>query len=196
MTKDYSNLPLTAMRRSDRAQDDAWIRLFIHRAPVGTIATLHGDQPFLNTNLFVYNEEKHCLYLHTAHVGRTQANIQAHTKVCYSVMEMGRLLSADTAMEFSVEYASVVVFGEAHIVEDEEESLYGLQLLMAKYAAHLQPGTDYQPPSTDDLQYTAVYRIDIDSWSGKKKEVEADFPGAYRYPNSPMLASNRGTDSE
>ena len=27
----------------------------------------------------------------------------------------------------------------------------------------------------------AVYRIDIEAWSGKKKEVAPDFPGAYRY---------------
>jgi len=28
---------------------------------------------------------------------------------------------------------------------------------------------------------TAVYRIAIDSWSGKKKEAAPDFPGAYDY---------------
>lgn len=28
---------------------------------------------------------------------------------------------------------------------------------------------------------TAVFRIQIEQWSGKKKEVAADFPGAYLY---------------
>ena len=28
---------------------------------------------------------------------------------------------------------------------------------------------------------TSVYRISIDAWSGKKKKVEEDFPGAYRW---------------
>jgi nitroimidazol reductase NimA-like FMN-containing flavoprotein (pyridoxamine 5'-phosphate oxidase superfamily) len=195
MTKDYSRLPPTEMRRSDRAQDDAWISRFLHHAPVGTLATVFDGQPYINTNLFVFDEARHCLYLHTAHVGRTQANVRANEKVCFSVMEMGRLLPADTAMEFSVEYAGAVVFGRARIIEDREEALYGLRLLMGKYASHLEPGTDYQPPIEDDLKYTAVYRIDIDSWSGKKKEVEADFPGAYQYANTPMLPSNQGGDS-
>ena len=33
-------------------------------------------------------------------------------------------------------------------------------------------------------------RIDIESWSGKKKEVD-EFPGAYWYEEQPVLASVR-----
>jgi len=32
--------------------------------------------------------------------------------------------------------------------------------------------------------------MDIDSWSGKKKESDA-FDGAFTYPAQPMLVSNR-----
>jgi nitroimidazol reductase NimA-like FMN-containing flavoprotein (pyridoxamine 5'-phosphate oxidase superfamily) len=28
------------MRRADRGQDDAWIRAFLHRAPMGVLATV------------------------------------------------------------------------------------------------------------------------------------------------------------
>ncbi len=33
---------------------------------------------------------------------------------------------------------------------------------------------------------TAVYRIDIDAWSGKEKSVEPDFPGAYPLAEMPV----------
>jgi uncharacterized protein len=191
MSKDYANLPPTAMRRSDRAQEETWIRRFLQTAPVGMMATVYEDQPYIHSSLFAYDEDKHCLYFHTAHVGRTRANVEAQQKVCFSVSEMGRYLPAEKAEEFSVEYAGAMVFGRAHVVQDEEEAVYGLQLLMDKYAPHLKPNDDYKAPETDDLHYTAVYRIDIDSWSGKKKEAEANFPGAYRYPESPMLPSNK-----
>ena len=46
----------------------------------------------------------------------------------------------------------------------------------------LTPGEDYRASTDDELAQTAVYRIDIETWSGKQKEVEQDFPGAYALP--------------
>jgi hypothetical protein len=94
---------------------------------------------------------------------------------------MGRLLPADEAIESSVEYSSVIVFGRASVITDEQEAKLGLQLLMDKYLPHLRPGSDYRPTSEDDLKLTAVYRIDIESWSGKQKKAPDDFPGAFFY---------------
>ena len=173
---------LTATRRPDRAvNDEAWIRGFLARAPVGTLATALDGQPFMNMNLFVYDEATHSIFLHTARQGRTRSNLDADARVCFSVAEMGRLLPADTALEFSVEYASVVVFGRGVVVENEDEARRALQLLLDKYAPHLRPGRDYQPITADELARTAVYRIRIDQWSGKQKQERADFPGAFLY---------------
>jgi uncharacterized protein len=192
-----SNLPDRTspayVRRRDRAvEDEGWIRDFLHCAAVGMLATTAEGQPFINSNLYVYDEAAHCIYTHTAKHGRTRSNIDQHgERVCFSIMEMGRLLPADEALEFSVEYAGVVVFGSAHTVEDEDEAIHALQLLLDKYAPHLKAGEDYRPPVHDELKRTAVYRIDIDSWSGKKKEVAEDFPGAFWYPAESILQSVR-----
>ena len=182
MPKDYTTLPANAVKRSDReVTDETWIRALLHRAPVGYLATVHHDQPFINSNIFVYDEAAHAIYMHTARLGRTQGNVDQHEKVCFTVTEMGRLLPADVALEFSVEYAGVVVFGTAVIIQEQQEAIDALQLLMDKYAPHLTPGQDYRPPVAEELKRTAVYRIHIDKWSGKKKEVAPDFPGAYLY---------------
>ena len=192
MSRDYLNRPATDIRRQDRAVDDgAWIARFLHSAAVGALATLHGDQPFVNSNIFVYDESAHCLYLHTARVGRTRANIERHANACFSLMEMGRLLPAAEALEFSVEYAGVAIFGTVGIVEDEREAAAALQMLLDKYAPQLRPGQDYRPPIAEELSRTSVFRLDIAAWSGKKKEVAEDFPGAFAYLHEPMLASNR-----
>ncbi len=186
MPKDYAALPPTEMRRRDRAvEDEAWIRAFLHRAPVGALATVHEGRPFLHTNLFVYDEAAHCLYMHTARVGRTRANVEREADVCFGVREMGRLLPADEALEFSVEYAGVTVFGKASIIEATDEARRALQLLLDKYAPHLHPGRDYRPITDDELRRTSVFRIDIEAWTGKKKEAEADFPGAFLYGEHP-----------
>jgi nitroimidazol reductase NimA-like FMN-containing flavoprotein (pyridoxamine 5'-phosphate oxidase superfamily) len=179
MPKDYSSQPYTAVRRSDRAIDDEqWMVEMLARTATGYLATVHDGQPFINSNLFVYDPDTHAIYMHTARVGRTQANVAGDERVCFTVTEMGRLLPAEEALEFSVEYTGVVIFGRASII-DSEEAKHALQLLLDKYAPHLRPGEHYRPTTDEELKRTAVYRISIDSWSGKRKKVEDDFPGAY-----------------
>lgn len=182
MPKDYTALPYNHVRRADRAiTDDAWIRALLKHAPYGVLATVYDGQPFVNQNLFVYDEAGHAIYLHTARLGRTQANIEAEEKVCFSVSEMGRLLPAEVALEFSVEYSGVVVFGKGVIVKDEAEATRALHLLLDKYFPHLRRGLDYRPVVPEELKRTAVYRLAIEQWSGKRKQVAEDFPGAFYY---------------
>lgn len=182
MPKDYAALPFQQVRRTDRAiTDEAWIKRFLKQAPFGVLATVLDGQPFINSNLFVYDESKQVIYMHTAQVGRTRANIEAAPRICFSVSEMGRLLPAAEALEFSVEYRGVTIFGTAAVVTDEAEATYGLQLLLDKYFPHLSPGKDYRPITPEELRRTGVYRIDIEQWSGKQKQVAPDFPGAFFY---------------
>jgi uncharacterized protein len=186
MTRDYLNSPVNAVRRSDRAVgDEGWIREFLHRAPMGTLATVFDGQPFINSNLFVYDEAHHVIYMHTARLGRTRSNVEEEERVCFSISEMGRLLPADEALEFSVEYAGVTVFGRASLINDADDAKHALQLLLDKYAPHLKPGVDYCPTTSEELARTAVYRITIESWSGKRKQADADFPGAFHYGHMP-----------
>lgn len=166
--------------RRDRAMDDDWIRAFLERASFGFLATVaDGGQPFINSNLFVYDPDRHCIYVHTARRGRTRSNLDQPAKVAFAVGGMGRLLPADEALEFSVEYAGVTAFGAGQVVDDAAEKEAALQLLLDKYAPHLRPGRDYRPITEGELRRTAVYRIDVDAWSGKQKAAAADFAGAY-----------------
>ncbi|MDT8306971.1 MAG: pyridoxamine 5'-phosphate oxidase family protein [Anaerolineae bacterium] len=173
--------PYNQVRRSDRAvEDEVWIRDLLGRTAVGYLATVFDGQPFLNSNLFVYDSGAHAIYLHTAGKGRTRTNIELEPRVCFTVSEMGRLLPAEVALEFSVEYRSVVVFGRASVVNDRARAAAALQKLLDKYFGHLTPGRDYRPPVEEELKRTTVIQVQIESWSGKQKEV-GEFPGAFWY---------------
>ncbi len=178
----------SAIRRRDRGKDDTWVAAFLKRAPYGFLATTGEEgQPFLNSNLFVYDDRSgRRIYLHTHRTGRTRSNLEAAERVAFSAAAMGRLLPAPEALEFSVEYAGVVAFGKGQVVRDGEEARVALQMLLDKYAPHLKPGVDYRPVTEDELKRTAVYRVDIETWSGKQKEVEAGFPGAFSLPEFPV----------
>jgi nitroimidazol reductase NimA-like FMN-containing flavoprotein (pyridoxamine 5'-phosphate oxidase superfamily) len=180
------------LRRRDRGKDEGWVRAFLHQAPYGYLATADASgQPYLNSNLFVYDEERHCIYLHTHRTGRTRDNVERSDKVAFSASAMGRLLPAPEALEFSVEYSGVQVFGIGRVVEDPAEAKEALQALLDKYAPHLRPGRDYRASTDEELARTAVYRVDIETWSGKQKEVEADFPGAFELPELPVPFPSR-----
>lgn len=182
----------SSLRRRDRGKDEQWVRDFVSAAAHGFLATVgEGGQPFLNSNLFVYDEKKHCIYLHTHRTGRTRDNLGEPRRVAFGIAAMGRLLPADEALEFSVEYSGVTAFGTGFVVEDVEECRVALQMLLDKYAPHLVPDRDYRATTDDELKRTAVFRIDIEAWSGKQKEVEADFPGAFAMPELPVPFPHR-----
>ena len=176
--------------------DDAWIVALLRDAPYGVLATVDAGQPFVNTNLFVFDEARHCVYLHTARLGRTRTNVEeaeaANGAVCFAVSTMGRLLPADEALEFSVEYSGVTIFGSACVITDAAEQRHGLQLLLDKYFPHLQPGRDYRPIVDEELKRTSVFRVDIREWSGKQKQVGEDFPGAFSMEDLPALRGDTG----
>ena len=165
-----SDDPRSRIRRTDRAiVDEDQIAELLHKAQVGFIATSQDDQPYLNSNLFWFDEAEKCIYFHTANTGRTRSNIEGNPKVCFGIAEMGDLIPADIALEFSVEYAGVIAFGRARVVDDDVEAEYGLYGLLKKYFPELQPGDDYRTITADELARTSVFAIDIETWSGKQK---------------------------
>ena len=180
------------VRRRDRARDDAWTRSFIQQqARHGVLAVVRGGQLFLNSNLFVYDPGRHAVYIHTARSGLTRDNLAEPVPVCFSAFEMGRLLPADEALEFSVEFAGVTAFGTGCVVEDAQEAREALQMLLDKYAPDLRPDRDYRAITAGELKRTSVYRIDIEEWSGKLKIVEDEFPGAFYVPTPEIFPRAR-----
>lgn len=183
MARDYLNAPLAQVRRKDHSRDqEDWIKEYLRTASFGTIALSWEGQPYSNSNIFIHDPEKNVIFFHTAGEGRTMDIIKSNSKICFSVSQMGRLLPATVALEFSVEYSGVLVFGQVHVIEDEVEATEALQLLLDKYFPHLRPIRDYRPVTLDELKRTTVFRINIESWIGKEKKVEPKFPGAFLYP--------------
>lgn len=177
----------TTPRRRDRSvNDDAWIAEFLNSVPLGTLTSAIDGQPYPNLNTFVYDASTHALYMHTAGQGRFREEILQNDKVSFAAARMGRLLPADTAREFSVEYESVVVFGRASLVADQEFAREKMQMLIDKYFPHLTAGTDYRPITDREIDEISVIRVDVEAWSAKRKHAADDFPGAFEFGQPPL----------
>jgi nitroimidazol reductase NimA-like FMN-containing flavoprotein (pyridoxamine 5'-phosphate oxidase superfamily) len=168
----FSPDELTAIRRADRAiTDDAEIADLLRQADVCRIATSVNDQPFINAKTFWYDGER--IFFHSALEGRTPTNIRQNPRVCLEMDWRGRWLPAKTAMGFSVEYTGVIVFGRARLLEDDVEKERALQGLLDKYFPDLKPGVDYRPITPQERDKTAVFVIEIEAWSAKRKVKES-----------------------
>jgi nitroimidazol reductase NimA-like FMN-containing flavoprotein (pyridoxamine 5'-phosphate oxidase superfamily) len=170
MPKDYNleTSPPNAQRLPEYAQDDDWIKDFLHQAQIGHFATRWDEQPFITPSTFWYDPERHEIYFHSNITGRVRANVDRHPEVCFETSRSGKLLPSNVALEFSLQYESVIAFGKARVLEDDEEKRRALYKLIEKYFPGMEPGSHYRPITDQELAHTSVYAITIDSWSGKR----------------------------
>jgi nitroimidazol reductase NimA-like FMN-containing flavoprotein (pyridoxamine 5'-phosphate oxidase superfamily) len=169
MPRNYENHSPTAFQRlPEYKREDDWIRAFLREAKVGHVATSVNDQPFLTPSTFWYDEANHRIIFHSNLAGRIRSNIETNPKVCFEANELGKLLPSNVALEFSLQYRSVMVFGSARLVTDPVETRRVLYGLISKYFPKMDAGREYREIIDKELRVTAVYAIEIESWSGKE----------------------------
>jgi len=164
--------PANKQRLPEYAQDDSWIVEFLRRSTIGHIATRWDEQPFITPSTFWFDEEQHEIVFHSNVVGRIRANIERHPEVSFETSEYGQFLPSNIALEFSLQYECVIVFGKIRILEEDGEKRRGLYGLIEKYFPGMQPGEEYRPITDKELKRTSVYAIRIESWSGKRNWEE------------------------
>lgn len=173
MPRDYTKKHPTAYQRlPEYKRDDDWIRPFLRTATVGHIASALNGQPFLTPSTFWYDEENHQIVFHSNVTGRIRSNLETNPRVCFEASELGRLLPSNVALEFSLQYRSVVVFGTASLVTDPVEARRVLYGLIQKYFPGMRAGKEYREITDKELKRTSVYTIRIEEWSGKENWKE------------------------
>ena len=171
MPRDYdltSQSPTAGQRLPEYARDEEWMRAFLRAAQIGRVATLWDDQPFVTPSTFWYDEANRRIIFHSNLAGRVRANLERNPKVCLEASEVGRLLPSNVALEFSLQYRSVMVFGTVRILESDEEMRAALTGLLEKYFPEMEAGREYRPITEKELKRTSVYELKIESWSGKE----------------------------
>ncbi len=171
MPRDYSikeQKPTVHQRLPKYKRGEEWIRELLHRGQIAHIASRWDDQPFVTPTTFFYDEDGNRLIFHSNITGRVRANLERHPRVCVEISEMGKVLPSNIALEFSLQYRSVIVFGAASLINDVEEKRKVLHQLIAKYFGTMELGKDYRPATDKELKRTSVYQIKIESWSGKE----------------------------
>ena len=169
MPRNYDNQSPTAFQRlPEYKREDDWIRAFLNEARVAHIATSRDGPPFLNPTTFWFDEENRRVIFHSNIAGRVRSNIETNPKVSLEASELGKLLPSNVALEFSLQYRSVVVFGTARLITDPAEARRVLYNLIKKYFPTMSAGKEFREITDKELRATSVYAIEIESWSGKE----------------------------
>lgn len=104
-------------------------------------------------------------YIHGSAASRMLRAVSGGIAVCVTVTLMDGLVLARSAFHHSINYRSVVIFGNATLVEDEQGKLAALAAL----TEHIVPGrwAEVRPPTAQELKATTVLALPLIEVSAK-----------------------------
>ena len=152
---------MKAMRKIERQMSNMEALELLNKSEYGILSTCGEDnQPYGVPLSYVVIDRN--IYFHGAGVGTKLDNISANDKVSFTVVGKTKILSD----KFSTEYESVIAFGRA-ITLKEEEKYEPLMEFIRKYSPEfMEAGQLYIDRAKKE---TALIKIEIYNFSGKHR---------------------------
>ena len=160
------------MRRKDREiTDRREIDALLCRSTVCRVAFAVGDEPYLVPLSYGYDGKAGALIFHTAMEGKKIDCIAANPRVCFEVEGVVEVNDGgEEACEWGVRYESVIGFGTIVEIADPAEKVHACLLLTEQQASRSMNWTI----DRKTLARTCVWRLDIESLTGKRSFVPDD----------------------
>jgi uncharacterized protein len=118
------------------------------------------------------------LYIHGSAASRMLRSLEEGIDVCVTVTLIDGLVLARSAFHHSINYRSVVIFGNATLVNDPDEKIRALHA----FTDHVVTGrwADVRPPDEGELRSTLVLKVPLVEVSAKVRtgppiDDEADY---------------------
>jgi nitroimidazol reductase NimA-like FMN-containing flavoprotein (pyridoxamine 5'-phosphate oxidase superfamily) len=149
------------IRRADRALSQEQAREILVKGKYGILSTVSSEgQPYGVPVNYSYTGD--VLYFHCAVEGHKLENVAANNRVSFCVVGETEILPD----KFATRYESTIVFGKAFELTGKEK-LSGLIEVLKKYSpGFMEKGRLY---INNNIEKTRVYKIDIESFSGKAR---------------------------
>lgn len=160
--------PTAVMRRQDKEiTDPNELHRILDEARVVHLGMVDGGRPYVVPLNFAREGDE--LWLHCAAEGRKLRCLRADPSVCVEVERLIEVTSGPTACgAWTSHYESVIGFGSAEIVVDEDSRVAGLQAIMGRYSGR----HDWQFAS-ETLAKTVIIRVRLDSLTGKRSPAKS-----------------------
>lgn len=161
----FTPTPNTTLKRlPDRgAFDRETVYHILDAAFLCHVGFVVDGQPFvIPTSYARVNDE---LFIHGSAASRMLRNLSAGIPVCVTVTLVDGLVLARSAFHHSINYRSVVVFGTAQLVTDEQAKYDALKA----FTEHVIPGRwpEIREPNAQELKGTTVLALPLQEASAK-----------------------------
>ncbi len=143
--------------------DRALIHQILDEALICYVGFVVDAQPFVIPT--AYGRVGDQLYIHGSPASRMLRTLKEQVAVCVTVTLLDGLVLARSAFHHSMNYRSVVVFGNATVVDDPTEKLMALQA----FTEHVMPDrwAAVRPPTPQELAGTLVLALPLQEASAK-----------------------------
>ena len=164
-------------RKADRGRyDRETVRAILDEALVCHVGLCVDGRPRVVPTTFVRIDDH--VYLHGAVGNAALRALAGGAEACVAVTLLDGLVLARSAFHHSMNYRSVVLFGRATAVTDEDEKREALLAIVERMVAGRANST--RPPTPEELRATLVVRLPIGEASAKVRtggpvDDEADY---------------------
>ncbi len=178
MTSRISQTERTRLRRLPKRGefDRETIYSILDESFICHVGFLVDGQPYVIPTGFARIGDE--LYIHGSSASRMLRNLANGIDVCVTVTLIDGLVLARSAFHHSINYRSVVILGNAELVENAEEKDKALEA----FTEHIIPGrwAEVRWPTKLELKATSVLKLPIEEASAKvrigdPKEDEEDY---------------------
>lgn len=159
-------------------KDKDKIQRFLREKRVGTISMCeNGGRTYAVPVNYIYWQDK--IYFHGMGTGKKNNILAASPSVCFTVFEEFGTVGDAMPAKCDTSYLSVVIFGQAVLVEDIEEKTEALREFLEKF----MPGYFKAPLSAEfvaayrsghDQHAVAVYRISPEELTAKENPLDEE----------------------
>jgi len=156
------------MRRADKEiTERALIFQIINSAQVCRLGLAMGNTPYVLPVSFGYDGQ--AIYFHTAPEGRKITFLTANPQVCFEFEHGVEVVRHDSnPCQWTFSFQSVIGYGTVVELMTTAEKIEGVNHIMRHYSGRAWP------ISAADVEGTRVWRITIESLTGKQSKDKAD----------------------
>lgn len=151
------------MRRFKQLLPQSTTEEVLNRGTSGVLA-VHGDEgyPYAVPVSYAYRDGK--IFFHCATAGHKYDAIKANPKVSFCVIDKDQIVED----EYTSYFRSVIAFGTAKILEDEDERWNAMYLIAEKYSPNHTHEHRVERMNKEYNQNTCLVEITVEHVTGKE----------------------------
>lgn len=152
------------MRRRDKEITDIKeIEDIILRSKVCKLAMCLDNRPYIVPLCFGFKDNT--LYFHSAAAGKKIDILEKNPNVCFEFEILTQVIKSARACKWGMKYRSVIGYGIADIITDENIKRRAFDIIMKQYSGE---SFEYEDAF---LKSAVIIKVEIQSLTGKKSDI-------------------------